>query len=204
MNITVYSQEPSKEPVYRLILHSLSMKKVPVLIMGAQGFPFRSYIQYARQKHFSSELFGRLQVASAVNMHHIRAIFKQLGGKDILPVLFNLSEVYTDDTLEERVRLFIFRRDLKKLSAINRLSFAFEYNYDRQFELRKKFIRILFHKSHLYIHSTKGIIKNHLSQKEEEYLYGHFSPHLFHFTRRTAIRMDEFSPNPLQNRQVLF
>lgn len=201
MNVVIYSQIYSQvlRKMYAFFLQNLLQGRIPVLIIGNHGFPFYEYIQYANSRHIPVHISGELQVASAVNMHHIAAIVESLQPSNYCPVILNLTELYNDDSLERKITHYLFRRDVNAFRKLPQDSIFFEIEKRRFLEQRRDYLDILTYNSDVFIYTNK-IIKNLTGRKN----HGDLDAYLLYDDRGSTKRMESLPPSAQSDGQSLF
>ena len=161
----VLQLQENTEKIHALITKSLLNSYKPVIILGETSFSFHSYIQYANTNKIPLSLSCQLLVASAVNMHHVRGIIRYLQAeKNIFPILLDVSRIYLDESINIKIRSYLFRRDLRLLSKVSDSFVAIERPGRRLQAERKPFQEILSATCELVTQESE-IIKNHSGRK---------------------------------------
>lgn len=113
--LMIESQDGGIAVLYRILLKSILSKLNPILITGEFGFPYQNFIRYSRSLRIPFEEVGKLNVVSAVNMHHIKRIIDEISGKYLdsgAPCFFNFCRHYIDENVQKGTAEFLFYRDM--------------------------------------------------------------------------------------------
>jgi hypothetical protein len=197
-----------------LLLKALSLRSVPILVTGEEGFSFDQFFRRGRYLGLSVTTLSKMLVANSVNMYHLSDIIQGLrkwtaGGA--FPVFYNLTKQYLDENVSSRVGEYLFQKDRETLLGVLQEfkvpAFFWETNWAEEKSRRGYLQRELCRQASLTLDwrgEAPRIIQNHLTDIQRGLLYGSSDSGIFNISGRLIQGVEGFSQVTPQGRPSLF
>ncbi|MCB1178710.1 MAG: hypothetical protein KDK36_14090 [Leptospiraceae bacterium] len=193
--------------IFEIMLNSLYQGFFPIVFSGESGFPFLFFLDYTRRYKIPFSLTSRLLSASAVNMHHVYSILRQIQkmSPEYYPIFVDFSRHYLDENVSEWSSRSIFKRDMnlvRKISGENKPILFYESGRGRSTHRHPFFRReiYVFSEVCLSISATDNSVQKFSITSEEEVLHGSANYTLYCICSAIVPGLEKYSKIPAQGR----
>lgn len=201
----------------RFLLSAISLRSVPILVTGEDGFPFHEFFRQGRISGLTISAMGKLLVANSVNMYHLRDIIENMRewiNRGSFPVFSNLSRQYLDENLAPKVSEQIFLQDQERLEGLLQSSnpilqpiFLWESHWEDPHSRRGFFQKEIYRRARVVIdwrNESIQVVKNLLTERERGMLYGSSDSGIFHLGGRLIQGMERIPEFSTERRPSFF
>ncbi|NCN09139.1 MAG: hypothetical protein GW938_04780 [Leptospira sp.] len=196
-----------------LLLRALSLRSIPILVTGEEGFSFDRFYRRGRFLGLNAATMGKMLVANSVNMYHLSDIIHCMptwirqGG---FPVFYNFTKQYIDENVSSRVGEYLFQRDRDQLQEILEEAqvpaFFWETSWAGEKTRRGYLQRELYAQASLTLDwraEAIHIIQNRLTENQRGMLYGSSDSGILYISGRLIQGMEGLSQIPASRRPSL-
>ena len=169
----------------------------PILIIKDGSFSFYYFLELGKIHRIPFSVTGDLLSVSAVNMYHLEEIIHNIKNKILtqhpgaIPVFFDFTTHYVDDSIPSETANFLFNRDLRQIeylaTSTDRPVLFIERGKVVSSSNQVSYRSFLHHTSSISMNLSNDnskIIKENLTLEEKQKLYGSTSSSLFNQCRQ--------------------